>query len=505
MSSPSGGWNAFWTQCACPIRFSLSYFLAAELGHLFSFPGNFASFWPPSGVFLAAMTMTPAARWPLYFIGALVAHIASDIGLHGQPFGVFAGFYAANALDALVAASALRALIGHPLSVERVNNVITLIGCVMASAACGAVVGAAVVASHYGAPFGPAWLTWWISSLLGVLLVVPAVSSAVVIQPWTRPGFPRLLAEAVVIMVVLGAVGLWVFRYQERDLTFLPLPILVWSALRVRVCGVLLAMWVITGISVWSTARGYGPFAGPYPVAERVLLTQAYLAVVAILSLVLSALALERQKAAEAVRAANDALTAANSRLQHLAVTDGLTGLNNRASFETRLTDEVRRAKHSGGPLTLMMVDVDHFKSFNDTFGHPAGDVVLREVSDQFRAAIRDTAFVARYGGEEFAILLPGVDPEEARGLAERVRQTIALAEWPQRIITVSIGVAGLRGNSGSAEQLITDADEALYSSKHGGRNRVSVHEAAVLTGAAVKPFRGHVMAPLRQGAGSAR
>lgn len=499
MSPSGGGWNAFWTRYACPVRFTLTYFLAAELGHLFSFEGRFASFWPPSGVFLGALSMTPVSLWPLYVTGAFVANIASDIGLHDRSIAVSTGFCLANSLDALVSAGLLRILLGYPLSVGRVNNVLSLVGCAMGGAACGAVIGTGVISWHYGASFGPTWLCWWISSLLGVLLVVPAVSSAVVIQPWTHPGFLRHLAEAVGIMSALGAIGLWIFRYQDRDLTFLPLPILVWAALRVRMCGALLAMWVITGVSVWCTSRGHGPFGVVYPVAEQVLLTQAYLAVVAILSLVLSALAVERKTAEQAVQAANDALMTANTRLQQLAVTDGLTGLNNRASFETRLAEEVLHARHRGRPLTLMIVDVDHFKSFNDTFGHPAGDEVLKEVSDRFRRALRSSDFVARYGGEEFAILLPGVDLEEARNLAERVRQTVDGGEWPQRNITVSIGVAGLREESGG-QRLIVDADEALYLSKRRGRNRVSVCETGLPPSTEGKYDSGHVTPRLAPG-----
>ena len=166
-------------------------------------------------------------------------------------------------------------------------------------------------------------------------------------------------------------------------------------------------------------------------------------------------------------------LEAANARLTALAATDRLTGAKNRAAFDDRLADEHARARRTDRPLSLVLLDVDHFKLFNDTFGHPAGDAVLQAVAARLADTARGTDLVARYGGEEFAVVLPDTDYSGAMVLAERCRRAVAAAGWPHRPVTVSVGVATLAADGGPAD-LVREADQALYRSKQAGRNRVS-------------------------------
>ena len=169
----------------------------------------------------------------------------------------------------------------------------------------------------------------------------------------------------------------------------------------------------------------------------------------------------------------------ANRLLKSLATTDALTGLHNRRAFQERLTEEVERAQRFGHPLSLLLLDVDHFKQFNDSFGHLVGDQVLQRVSRILEAKARTIDYVARFGGEEFAIILPNTEGSGALILAERFRKAIAAEPFPNRGITVSLGVASLKaGFSMSADiadglALIKSADEALYFSKQHGRNQV--------------------------------
>ncbi len=167
-------------------------------------------------------------------------------------------------------------------------------------------------------------------------------------------------------------------------------------------------------------------------------------------------------------------LEKANAELESLATRDGLTGIKNRRAFGTRLEEEVARATRYSLPLSLLLLDVDQFKSYNDTFGHPAGDEVLKTVAQLLDQSARETDMAARYGGEEFAVLLPQTDAAGAWVIAERIRQAIARQAWPHRSITVSVGVAHLLPVVDTGSQLIARADEALYQSKAGGRNRVS-------------------------------
>lgn len=171
----------------------------------------------------------------------------------------------------------------------------------------------------------------------------------------------------------------------------------------------------------------------------------------------------------------NRDLTEANRALAQAAVTDGLTGLKNHQAFQEALHTLVQMAERLQQPLSLIMLDIDHFKQFNDTFGHPAGDELLRQVAQVLRDSARVYDVAARYGGEEFALLLPNTTLEQAVQVAERLRETIGAIANPHRAITASLGVATYRGGAAPAT-LLYEADAALYRAKRDGRNRVCVY-----------------------------
>ncbi|MCC6887098.1 MAG: diguanylate cyclase [Hyphomicrobiales bacterium] len=181
-------------------------------------------------------------------------------------------------------------------------------------------------------------------------------------------------------------------------------------------------------------------------------------------------------------------LRAANDHLRELATSDALSGLANRRGFDARLAADWQRAAKFDRPMALLMIDVDHFKLFNDRYGHVEGDVCLRRIGRLLKeAASGDDDLPARYGGEEFALLLPGADIETARRTAERLRRAveelcIAHAASPSGQVTVSIGVASLiPGVAEEVERLVEAADIALYAAKRRGRNTVVVHGTVAL------------------------
>ncbi len=162
-----------------------------------------------------------------------------------------------------------------------------------------------------------------------------------------------------------------------------------------------------------------------------------------------------------------------NERLRELTEEDGLTGLSNRRAFDSRLDMEWQRARRYKLPLSVVVLDVDSFKSYNDTFGHPAGDVILRRMASALAQTARLSDTVARYGGEEFSLILPHTDSTEAMIVGERLRALLLRSEWPNRPVTASIGLATLTDSMASPEGLVGAADSALYFAKEHGRNQV--------------------------------
>jgi diguanylate cyclase (GGDEF)-like protein len=209
---------------------------------------------------------------------------------------------------------------------------------------------------------------------------------------------------------------------------------------------------------------------------------------------------LARVRAALRMRKLQEELRVSNEQLSHLAITDGLTGLCNRRHFDSQLEDELRRAQRFGNSLSIVMFDLDRFKSINDNWGHAQGDIVLQSFGDVLQNSSRRIDTTARVGGEEFASILPATEEVGARSFAEKVRATVEALEVPlvrpregsaedSLSVTVSAGIAVARKVESEdarmtrlADILVQAADKALYEAKEGGRNRVVVHTLDTLS-----------------------
>jgi len=209
-----------------------------------------------------------------------------------------------------------------------------------------------------------------------------------------------------------------------------------------------------------------------------------------------SGLILETQRMAERNRSLEDRLNASSGEIAELrqnletvrreALTDALTGIPNRKFFDTRLREAARDAMENGEPLCLIIADIDHFKQFNDTYGHQLGDQVLRLVARTLTDSVKGRDTPARYGGEEFAIVLPQTRLKDAVGLADQIRHTIMRRHIVRKntgddfgTITLSIGVSCYRPGE-QLLQTVRRADDALYQAKRTGRNRVVAEDALV-------------------------
>jgi diguanylate cyclase (GGDEF)-like protein len=174
-------------------------------------------------------------------------------------------------------------------------------------------------------------------------------------------------------------------------------------------------------------------------------------------------------------------LEKARAELQQLAITDGLTGLFNYRHFKEQLEHELSRAHRHSLHLSLIMTDIDHFKHYNDTNGHPAGDDVLRGIGSLLKSNIRNIDIAARYGGEEFALILPDASKEAAKVVADKIRRLVEIQEFefeelqPKGKLTISTGVSTYPEDGNDADHLVQVADKRLYLAKQAGRNMVFV------------------------------
>ena len=194
---------------------------------------------------------------------------------------------------------------------------------------------------------------------------------------------------------------------------------------------------------------------------------------------------LTRIKSLLRIKALNDALEQkieelekAKAKLRKLAVTDGLTGLYNYRAFRRQLHMEIQRSKRFSLPVSLLMMDIDHFKVYNDRFGHLNGDRVLKRFAQILHENIREVDCLARYGGEEFALILPGTDKKSAKIVAEKVRRLVERSPFPmekklpKKRVTISVGVASYPEDTRDEEEFIRLSDTAMYRAKKSGRNR---------------------------------
>ena len=189
----------------------------------------------------------------------------------------------------------------------------------------------------------------------------------------------------------------------------------------------------------------------------------------------------------ERLEARRRKLETTNAHLNVLGTTDGLTGLKNRRAFDETLARAFDHAKEYDEPLSLLLIDVDEFKSYNDAFGHPAGDDALRRIAHSLVERARKDELVARYGGEEMAAILPRANLRNALAVAERFRSAVETATWGRREVTISVGAATLTRATADAHALVKAADAALYRAKRAGRNcvrpRADAHSRTVQPG----------------------
>ncbi|MGB3483178.1 MAG: diguanylate cyclase [Mycobacterium sp.] len=304
-----------------------------------------------------------------------------------------------------------------------------------------------------------AWLHWWIGNSVGQVLIAPLLLAWCIRSTSRRSSTtPDLVLSAAAIgLLGLAATVLPIYPLLMLGITY---PLLVWIGLRRGLRGVTTANVLIAPAITWAGSSGQG-FLAHLEVPDRLAYVSFFIATASVFSLTLYAMFEERRQLVE--------------RLDALARLDSLVPLANRRHFVERLGTALATANRHGSHLAVAVLDVDHFKRINDSYGHASGDKTLTAVAETCGLLIGEDDIAARIGGEEFAVALPGSSLDDARAFADRLRAAIAEQhrDHPDLpAVTVSVGVAVARRHD-SLDDVLSRADHALYSAKRAGRNAV--------------------------------
>ncbi|MBW0145135.1 GGDEF domain-containing protein [Sphingomicrobium clamense] len=440
------------------VAYSLLYFACALLALVVSgAEDNVAAIWPASGIFVAGLLRVRQDHHGVLIMGVAVASFAANL-IGGV--GVVTSFLytIANILEGLfvwlLMGSRRRASFIDPKTLARF----------VLSIAVGSLA-SAIMAGVLAGTFTLSFLSSWSSTVfLGMATVTPTIMFMMHDKASRRA---LVSLRGFLVIGFVAALTAAAFAQSQYPVLFLPMAGIAAATYMVGLSGASMALVLVTAIGSYYTANETGPVSTAFETLDaQVIYFQAYLLCL-IASIIPLAFMLSRHQG-EA------------ERNRVLAETDELTNLATRRKILARLEDAMEHARASKKPLAIAMIDIDHFKSINDEFGHIHGDRILAALSDMMRAELAATGELGRLGGEEFIAIF---SDETARDIFDRcdaLRERAATTKWPvdgPDKVTLSIGIAQFRPSHEIAGQMLRDADVALYRAKDEGRNLVLVYE----------------------------
>lgn len=424
-----------------------------------------ATVWPANAVMLGLLLRMPATASRYGWGAATAGFIAADL-LTGSPLGKTLILTGANLASIGGAFVVLRMFPREAIRLQTPESVPQLVSAIGFGACMAGLVGSVANPILFSGTALGGWTFWFVTEFANFVAILPVILTARVI-PFPRGASAKRLAYLAMPMIALVLTCFASFQIGGPGAVAFPVPALLWAAI---VYPRFVTVLLTSVFSFWSLiALSANLFDKMVDVSAEGALISMRLGVSLItLAPLMLASAMAKQK---------DLI----AQLSHLARHDPLSNLLNRRAFGEEALRLARSCARQAQPYSVLMLDIDHFKSINDRFGHATGDQVISIAAARISACLRGNDIIGRVGGEEFAILLPKCRREQALEVAERIRSAFSQAPVkPERQVaipvTVSVGLASSEDGSATIEALLEEADRALYRAKHLGRNRAEIH-----------------------------
>lgn len=447
----------------------LAVFLFSLVGIYWRPLDQFSTLWPANAVLLGIFLRVPGLASPMGWAAAAVAYIAADM-LTGSSWKIAILLNLTNLLSVLVALTVCRQATQFKYDLASPTSLPRLFLAIVAAALMAGLLGGMLIWQLFDSPMWPSVMNWVVAELLSYIVILPSVLTIPDWRAWRwrerRAGAARPVSQHVIpAMCLIAALLASVFIGGPGVVAF-PVIALLACALS---CGLFLTSLLTLVFSVWTllgTAFGNIQLVFDVNDLNNLLSMRLGVASVAVAPIVVACVMAARESSLIAMR--------------HLAEHDALTGLLNRRTFHLRARERLAQLAQQRKPAAVLMLDIDHFKSINDRYGHAAGDDVLAMVTTKLGQSLRSSDLCGRVGGEEFTVLIPECTQELLDDIALRIHQAVSsdsyqAAEAQALRVTLSIGATLGKHPDEDLESMLLRADQALYAAKNAGRNQTQV------------------------------